>query len=317
MVSSFFFSPLSLLPIIAHPPRVHHNAKVNIYGAPFIREMPKITGISGQDLVVKCPVAGYPIEKIHWERDQQVLPVNRRQRVYANGTMILDQLQSEDAGTYTCMAQNRDRATSRRNVEIQVLVPPKIMPIQAMTNLLREGMRAAISCQLLEGDLPVSFRWERNGKPVLGTGNEVIRRIDEYSASLVIEHISSEHSGNYTCIASNVAGTEKFLIPLTVNVPPKWVLEPMDVSVQSGSDVQLDCQAGGYPVPTITWKRAIPSNPGDYKDFLYEPNVNPFQNGSLLFRKISKESEGHFLCEAKNTIGSGVSKVIFLKVNGE
>lgn len=48
--------------------RVSHSAKVNIYGLPFIREMPKITGISGTDLIVKCPVAGYPIDKVHWER---------------------------------------------------------------------------------------------------------------------------------------------------------------------------------------------------------------------------------------------------------
>ena len=48
--------------------RVIHSAKVNIYGTPYIREMPKITGISGKDLIVKCPVAGYPIDKIHWER---------------------------------------------------------------------------------------------------------------------------------------------------------------------------------------------------------------------------------------------------------
>jgi len=53
---------------------------------------------------------------------------------------------------------------------LPIAVPPKIMPIQAMTNMLREGMRAAISCQILEGDLPVSFRWERNGKPLIGTG---------------------------------------------------------------------------------------------------------------------------------------------------
>lgn len=53
---------------------------------------------------------------------------------------------------------------------IMLTVPPKIMPIQSMTNMLKEGMRAAISCQLLEGDLPVTFRFERNGKPLLGTG---------------------------------------------------------------------------------------------------------------------------------------------------
>lgn len=103
--------------------------------------------------------------------DGQTLPTNRRQRAYNNGTLIIEQLQrQEDAGTYTCMAQNKQKQMARRNVEIQVLVPPKIMPIQSMTNMLKEGMRAAISCQILEGDLPVNFRWERNGKPLIGTG---------------------------------------------------------------------------------------------------------------------------------------------------
>lgn len=48
--------------------RIAHSAKVNIYGLPYIREMPKITGISGTDLMIKCPVAGYPIDKVQWER---------------------------------------------------------------------------------------------------------------------------------------------------------------------------------------------------------------------------------------------------------
>lgn len=48
--------------------RISHSAKVNIYGNPFIREMPKITGIAGKNLIIKCPVAGYPIDKIYWER---------------------------------------------------------------------------------------------------------------------------------------------------------------------------------------------------------------------------------------------------------
>lgn len=102
-----------------------------------------------------------------------------------------------------------------------VPVQPKILPIQAMTNLLREGMRAAISCQILEGDLPIAFRWEKNRQPVVSSpyapSGIITRRMDEYSTSLVIEHITSLHSGNYTCIASNVAGSERFTVPLTVN----------------------------------------------------------------------------------------------------
>ncbi|XP_046662354.1 Down syndrome cell adhesion molecule-like protein Dscam2 isoform X5 [Homalodisca vitripennis] len=301
---------------VAH---VSHSAKINVYGLPYIREMPKITAVAGSDLVIKCPVAGYPIESIVWEQDGNVLPVNRRQRVYANGTLVVEQAQRHaDAGTYTCQAQNRQRNSARRDVEVQVIVPPKIMPIQSMTNLLREGMRAAISCQILEGDLPINFRWERDGgMRELGLGAST-RRVDEYSSSLVIERVTAAHTGNYTCIASNVAGTEKFTVPVTVNVPPHWTVEPTDANVASGQDVMLHCQADGYPLPTIHWKKAVGEHPGEYKDIHYDygsVNVNYYSNGSLEFQHINKDSEGHYLCEAKNEIGTGVSKVIFLKVN--
>ncbi|XP_059483764.1 cell adhesion molecule Dscam2 [Neocloeon triangulifer] len=297
--------------------QVSHSARINVYGLPFIRPMPRITAVAGSDLIVKCPVAGHPIESISWERDGAVLPVNRRQRVYPNGTLVIEHAQRPaDAGTYTCQAQNRQKHTARRDVEVQVLVPPKILPIQAMTNLLREGMRAAISCQIIEGDLPVTFRWERNGHPLPSPGLAAIaRRLDEYSTSLVIERISSAHSGDYTCIAQNVAGTVSFTVPLTVNVPPRWVIEPSDSSVASGNDVVLNCQADGYPVPNVTWRKADGTNPGEYKDFLFEPNVKFYKNGSLEFTHIGKESEGQYVCEAKNEIGTGVSKVVFLKVN--
>ncbi|XP_049816620.1 Down syndrome cell adhesion molecule-like protein Dscam2 [Schistocerca nitens] len=297
--------------------QVSHSARINVYGLPFIRIMPKITAVAGSDLVIKCPVAGYPIESIVWERDGNILPMNRRQRVYPNGTLVIEHAQRQaDAGTYTCQAQNRQKHTARRDVEVQVLVPPKILPIQAMTNLLREGMRAAISCQILEGDLPITFRWERNGQPVTNSDDGIsTRRLDEYSTSLVIERITSKHTGNYTCVAHNVAGSESFTVPLTVNVPPHWTVEPTDANVASGQDVTLHCQADGYPVPSITWRKAVGSHPGEYKEFLYEPNVNFYRNGSLEFLHISKDSEGYYLCEAKNEVGTGVSKVIFLKVN--
>ncbi|XP_068083883.1 cell adhesion molecule Dscam1 [Anabrus simplex] len=297
--------------------QVSHSARINVYGLPYIRIMPKITAVAGSDLVIKCPVAGYPIESIIWERDGMVLPMNRRQRVYPNGTLLIEHAQREaDAGTYTCQAQNRQKHTARRDVEVQVLVPPRILPIQAMTNLLQEGMRAGISCQIIEGDLPVTFRWERNGQPIPPASYGITtRRLDEYSTSLVIERIKSTHSGNYTCVAQNVAGSDSVTVPLSVNVPPRWTVEPSDASVASGKDVTLHCQADGYPAPSITWRKAVGTHPGEYKEFLYEPNVNFYRNGSLSFLHISKDSEGYYLCEAKNEVGTGVSKVVFLKVN--
>lgn len=87
-----------------------------------------------------------------------------------------------------------------------------------MTDVLSEGMRAAINCQIMEGDQPVTFRWERDGRAI--TNNVVrgihVKKLDEYSSSLIIDRVTAEHRGNYTCIASNVAGAERFIVPLTV-----------------------------------------------------------------------------------------------------
>lgn len=35
---------------------------------PYIRLIPKVTAVAGEEFRIKCPVAGYPIEEIRWER---------------------------------------------------------------------------------------------------------------------------------------------------------------------------------------------------------------------------------------------------------
>lgn len=41
-----------------------------------------------------------------------------------------------------------------------------------------------------------------------------------------------------------------------VAVPPRWIVEPTDVSVERNRHVALHCQAQGVPTPTIVWKKA-------------------------------------------------------------
>jgi len=47
----------------------------------------------------------------------------------------------------------------------------------------------------------------------------------------------------------------KFLINLTIKliVPPVWIKEPIDVRVNSGDDMMIECLADGLPKPTIKW----------------------------------------------------------------
>lgn len=47
---------------------VWHASRLNVYGPPFIRPFPNVSAISGHDLVLNCPVGGYPIKSITWQK---------------------------------------------------------------------------------------------------------------------------------------------------------------------------------------------------------------------------------------------------------
>lgn len=83
--------------------------------------MEPISAIAGKALTIKCPVAGYPIETITWERENVRLPTNMWQRVH-NGTLQIENVQrATDQGTYTCIARNRQNESSERSVAVKVL----------------------------------------------------------------------------------------------------------------------------------------------------------------------------------------------------
>ncbi|XP_052861471.1 cell adhesion molecule Dscam2 isoform X1 [Anopheles cruzii] len=296
--------------------KTSHSARLNIYGLPYIRLIPKVTAVAGHTLYLKCPVAGYPIEEIHWERGGRELPEDMRQKVQSDGTLEIKEVQkSLDSGVYTCWARNKQGHSARRSGEVAVIVPPNIEPF-AFQDGLAEGMRTRTVCGVSKGDPPLTLKWLKDGDPLLSTllGANV-STLDQYSSLLNIPSLSAAHSGDYTCVASNPAAEVKFTASLQVKVPPRWVVEPMDVSVERNRHIMLHCQAQGVPVPTILWKKATGSKSGDYEEVRERPYTKLLANGSLLLQHVKEDREGFYLCQANNGIGTGIGKVIQLKVN--
>lgn len=91
-------------------------------GMPYIRLIPKVTAVAGETLQLKCPVAGYPIEEIHWERAGRELPDDLRQKVLADGTLVITPVEKKaDSGVYTCWARNKQGHSARRSGEVSVI----------------------------------------------------------------------------------------------------------------------------------------------------------------------------------------------------
>ncbi|XP_032672551.1 Down syndrome cell adhesion molecule-like protein Dscam2 isoform X5 [Odontomachus brunneus] len=302
-----------------------HSARLNVYGLPFIRHMDKKAIVAGETLRVTCPVGGYPIESIVWERDTRVLPINRKQKVFPNGTLIIENVERmSDQATYTCVARNAQGYSARGTLEVQVMVAPQIAPFTFGDEAANAGEMATVQCAVIKGDLPIDVVWSFNGRVIDANGafdehnydnsDIVISRSSKRASTLTIESVAARHAGEYSCTASNTAGTATHSSVLSVNVPPRWILEPTDKAFAQGSDARVECKADGFPKPQVTWKRAAGDTPGDYTDLkLSNPDIS-VEDGTLSINNIQKTNEGYYLCEAVNGIGSGLSAVILISV---
>ncbi|KAK9303509.1 hypothetical protein QLX08_004819 [Tetragonisca angustula] len=318
--------------------KVHHSAGLNIYGLPHVRPMGNYAAVAGETTVIKCPVAGFPIVSITWEKDGKVLPTSRRQEVFPNGTLVLHHVdRSTDHGAYTCTAKNKQGRSDSQTVHIEVKVPPTIAPF-SFNKDLSEGVRAQVTCMVEKGDPPFTIVWSKDGESIAGSntpgfGNTAITgprhtqipaglrvtNIDAHSSTIVIERVSAAHSGNYTCLARNLVAEVLWTAELIVRVPPRWVMEPQDVRASEGmSRLVLHCHADGFPPPAVSWRRASGKKPGNYRDIVtheHTQNLRIHSNGSLVFGRVQEDHEGFYLCEAVNGIGAGLSKVVHLTVN--
>ncbi|XP_076655512.1 Down syndrome cell adhesion molecule 1 isoform X8 [Halictus rubicundus] len=293
-----------------------HSARLNVYGLPFIRHMDKKAIVAGETLRVTCPVAGYPIESIVWERDTRVLPINRKQKVFPNGTLIIENVERmSDQATYTCVARNAQGYSARGTLEVQVMVAPHIGPFAISDGPANSGDMVSATCSIMKGDFPVEIVWKFNDRTIGFNDPDVtITRINKHMSALSIESVAARHAGEYTCVATNRAGNVSHSTTLAVNVPPRWILEPTDKAFAQGSDARVECKADGFPKPQVTWKRAAGDTPGDYTDLkLSNPDIS-VEDGTLSINNIQKTNEGYYLCEAVNGIGSGLSAVILISV---
>uniref|UniRef100_H3DL88 Hemicentin-1 n=1 Tax=Tetraodon nigroviridis TaxID=99883 RepID=H3DL88_TETNG len=117
-------------------------------------------------------------------------------------------------------------------------------------------------------------------------------------SQLVIERVTKEDSGTYTCVAENRVGTIKSLGFVSILEPPiidgdlrSNRIEPL------GGNAVLNCEVRGDPPPTIRWsKNGIHITIGD--------RIRQLNNGSLAIYGTVSEDAGSYTCVATNDAGA-------------
>lgn len=98
---------------------------------------------------------------------------------------------------------------------------PQILPLSFGDEPVNAGDLASVQCVVSKGDFPLEITWLLDGNQIGNDRTDVIitgsgKRVKQ----LTIEAVAARHAGEYTCVASNRAGSSSHSAILDVNGTP-------------------------------------------------------------------------------------------------
>ncbi|KAJ8316527.1 hypothetical protein KUTeg_005934 [Tegillarca granosa] len=244
---------------------------------PFTKQQP----VEGSRFVLSCFVSGKPAptsQQIWWTRQND--NTFRQQ----GNQLVIDNIQKEQSGIYTCHAQNTltpsgqssINKTATKDVEVDVLYKPVLTTSPNFNPLiLYVGQQnVQMTCSSTQANpSSVEYWWTYNKQNYNGP---------VYN----LQTVTKTSGGNYICNGRNTVGTSSCTVSVVVQYGP--TIDP--VSPQkfiAGRYTSVSCVVNSYPVADITW-----SGPNNLQ-----------QTGQILiFKTTTKSHRGIYNCTATNKL---------------
>ena len=170
------------------------------------------------------------------------------------------------------------------------------------------GERLSLECSL-ETEITNVVIWKKSDR-VLYAGNVRVRHdrritVDTEARLLVIEAVTPEDEGYYSCEVEDRRGRVQALTQLVTVLQPALVSISQVgeyLAVKQGTNLALNCVASGVPVPEVRWRKG--------------PRVlsRGFGEAGVLLEYVTREDAGDLICEADNGIGDIAEDILALDV---
>ncbi|XP_043238684.1 hemicentin-1-like isoform X2 [Amphibalanus amphitrite] len=275
---------------------------VSVIAPPVLDEAdPARTAVEHEPVVIRCPLErGDSDTQIVWSRDGTELWSNTSSVFITEDerALLLPAVRTEDAGDYSCRAENALGAATHLT-QLTVQVPPRLKEYPEYLTA-RQGDNVTIECETEAGDPAPERVWRRNG--VLVTPGGSVELLP--SGALRLLRVGPTDVASYTCRVYNPAGEAVRRALLDVRTPPTAAVRPSNVTVLAGDPLRVLCDVTGHPEPDrVTWlftsgQRRASSTDADWPfaaymasdNHIYKQRADPSDAGQL--RCVAASPEG-------------------------
>uniref|UniRef100_A0A8C4QG01 Neogenin 1 n=1 Tax=Eptatretus burgeri TaxID=7764 RepID=A0A8C4QG01_EPTBU len=281
---------------------VSREAKVIVASQVRLKTEPKSMSVfEGDATVLSCVAEAEPKPEVLWEKDGIPLDLaelnnSNRLVILPSGSLLINSVKSSDGGNYRCLAEGLGGNRSSDQAELSVKAEPG--PDRAPGFLLEpeditvsKGGEAHFECVASAHPRP-KVNWTHNGHDI----NPSKRMNFIGGGALLITGVEENDAGLYTCTMDEGDDSLRREATLTVLVPPSFQKRPHDQVAREGTDIRLECQVLGNPLPLVQWMKN--------GDLLIPSDYFKIENNNLHILGLIKSDEGIYQCMAKNEVGN-------------
>lgn len=295
---------------------------------PIIIQAPRITkpinavvAKANEDIILEAEFEGHPTPKIEWFRNTKIIRETEDYKIKSDNqksTLIINKNAKQKSGKYEIKVTNpKGDAKSSASVlvedkELQGVPPKFIQPVRSQQVAVGE---VAILEAVVEAIPFASFQWYYQTMPV--TQSKEFKIVcSENKSVLLINEVSPELAGTFTCRAENSIGSVTSTATLNVieNTEfeetkeleyPRFIKQPSPVRVMDGQRVTFQCVVVGKPTPRVQWY---------HNDVLVEDAkdviISQDSKGicSLTITEAFPENSGEYVCYASNKVGEATCR---------
>ncbi|XP_060090618.1 brother of CDO isoform X2 [Heteronotia binoei] len=262
----------------------------------------------GNTAVIACDLPeSHPKAQVRYSVKQEWLEASRdNYLIMPSGNLQIVNASQEDEGTYKCAAYNpitqevktsvsSERLRVRRSTAEAARI---IYPPETQTIIVTKGQTLILEC-VASGIPPPRVTWVKDGSRVSG-----YNKTRFLLGNLLIDTISEEDSGTYSCMADNGVGEGRaafILYNVQVFEPPEVSMELSQHIITWGQSAKFTCKVRGNPQPSVVWlHNAVP---------LFSSHRMQLSRRALRVSSVGPEDEGIYQCMAENEVGSAQAMV--------